>query len=141
MVDITEKNGTHNPSVETDKYRTNVVVSTESQRSSDLENGANGYGEVKTTKDGKTKLIPQPSDDPQDPLNWSWTKKHAVFLAMIPGCLLTDWTLTWGSTVFQLQAPEWHMTIPAVANSISGGIFMQGPGGLLAVPLCQRYGR
>jgi MFS family permease len=33
------------------------------------------------------------------------------------------------------------MSVPDVANSISGAIFMQGPGGLLAVPLVQRYGR
>lgn len=33
------------------------------------------------------------------------------------------------------------MSIPAVGESLSGGIFMQGPGGLLAVPLIQRYGR
>jgi len=40
-----------------------------------------------------------------------------------------------------MQAPEWHMSIEAVAQSVSPGIFMQGPGGLLSVPLCQRYGR
>jgi len=34
-----------------------------------------------------------------------------------------------------------HMTIKEVAQSVSPGIFMQGPGGLLSVPLCQRYGR
>jgi hypothetical protein len=28
--------------------------------------------EIRTTKDGKIALIPQPSDDPADPLNWSW---------------------------------------------------------------------
>ena len=33
------------------------------------------------------------------------------------------------------------MTVPAVANSVSGGNFMQGVGGILAVPLTQRYGR
>ncbi len=38
--------------------------------------------EVKTTKDGKTALIPQPSDDPRDPLNWSWRKKHSVLVAL-----------------------------------------------------------
>lgn len=31
---------------------------------------------LKLAKDGKTVLIPQPSDDPNDPLNWSWKKKH-----------------------------------------------------------------
>ncbi|KAK0625388.1 major facilitator superfamily domain-containing protein [Bombardia bombarda] len=85
--------------------------------------------------------VPQPSTSPDDPLNWSWAKKHAVLLALIPGCMLSDWTLTWGTTVFQLQAPEWSMTIEAVSQSVSPGIFMQGPGGLLSVPLCQRYGR
>lgn len=34
-----------------------------------------------------------------------------------------------------------NMSIPAVGESLSGGIFMQGPGGLVAVPLIQRYGR
>jgi hypothetical protein len=52
-------------------------------------------------------LVPRPSTSPDDPLNWSWMKKHAVLLALIPGCLLTDWTLTWGTTVFEMQAPEW----------------------------------
>lgn len=33
------------------------------------------------------------------------------------------------------------MTVEAVAHSVSPGIFMQGPGGILAVPLCERYGR
>ncbi|AEO63852.1 uncharacterized protein THITE_2036335, partial [Thermothielavioides terrestris NRRL 8126] len=88
-----------------------------------------------------TTLIPRPSASPDDPLNWSWMKKHAVLLALIPGCLLSDWTLTWGTTVFEMQAPEWGMTVEAVAQSVSPGIFMQGPGGLLAVPLSERYGR
>ncbi|KAF2429212.1 MFS general substrate transporter [Tothia fuscella] len=96
---------------------------------------------LKTTKNGSTVLIPQPSDDPHDPLNWSWMKKHTVFLTLLPGCFLTDWVITWGSVLFEQQAPGWHMTVPDVANSISGAIFMQGPGGLLAVPLVQRYGR
>jgi MFS family permease len=33
------------------------------------------------------------------------------------------------------------MSPPDISNSVSGAIFMQGPGGLLAVPLAQRYGR
>jgi len=51
---------------------------------------------AKHTKDGKIVLIPQPSDSPNDPLNWSWAKKHAVFLALLPGCFLTDWQITYG---------------------------------------------
>jgi predicted MFS family arabinose efflux permease len=43
--------------------------------------------------------------------------------------------------LFEAQAVTFGMSISAVGNSLSGGIFMQGPGGLLAVPLVQRFGR
>lgn len=36
-------------------------------------------------------LSPQPSTSPDDPLNWSWAKKHAVLVALLPGCMLSDW--------------------------------------------------
>jgi hypothetical protein len=38
---------------------------------------------VKVAKDGQTVLIPQPSDDPDDPLNWSFGKKHMVLASMV----------------------------------------------------------
>lgn len=96
---------------------------------------------LRTSVDGETILIPQPSDHPDDPLNWSWRKKHSVLFALAVPALLTDWGMTWGSPLFPAQAATWHMSIPEVANSISGGIFMQGAGGVLAVPLVQKYGR
>ncbi len=51
----------------------------------DAESGEN----VKVAKDGHTRLIPQPSDDPNDPLNWSKRKKHMIlfivsFIAFLP---------------------------------------------------------
>ena len=114
--------------------------------------------DLKLARDGKTVLIPQPSDDPEgrsatricpphftdlfpDPLNWSWAKKHMVLLSLLMAALLTDFGMTYGSVVFEAQAATFHMSIPATANSISGGLFLQGPGGLLAVPLVQRFGR
>lgn len=45
--------------------------------------------DYKLAKDGKTVLLPQPSDSSDDPLNWSWIKKHLVLLSLIPGCFLT----------------------------------------------------
>jgi hypothetical protein len=39
---------------------------------------------LKLAKDGSTVLIPQPSDDDEDPLNWSWLKKHKAFFAASP---------------------------------------------------------
>ncbi|KAL2158832.1 hypothetical protein VTH06DRAFT_4024 [Thermothelomyces fergusii] len=74
-------------------------------------------------------LDPRPSTSADDPLNWPSAKKHAVLASLIPGCLLSDWTLTWGTAVFAMQAAE------------CPGIALQGLGGLAAVPLCERYGR
>jgi hypothetical protein len=65
---------------------------------------------LKTTRNGNVVLIPQPSDDPDDPLNWSWLKKHAVFMSLLPGCFLTDWVITWGTTLFEAQAMDWKVS-------------------------------
>ncbi|KUJ10142.1 MFS general substrate transporter [Mollisia scopiformis] len=96
---------------------------------------------LKLAKDGVTILIPQPSDDNEDPLNWTWLRKHKVLISLLLPSLLTDWGMTWGTTLFQAQAVTWGMSVPDVARSVSGGIFLQGPGGVLAVPFVQRYGR
>lgn len=37
---------------------------------------------LKTASNGHTVLIPQPSDDRNDPLNWPSWKKHAVLLTI-----------------------------------------------------------
>jgi hypothetical protein len=105
------------------------------------EQGPGAAGGLKLAKDGRTVLIPQPSDDDEDPLNWSWLKKHKALFALLLPSLLTDWGMTWGTTLFEAQAITWNMSIPDAARSVSGGIFLQGPGGVLAVPLVQRYGR
>lgn len=52
---------------------------------------------LKLAPDGHTILIPQPSDDPNDPLNWSWRKKH-LFLIIISMCAwLPDYAGATGS--------------------------------------------
>ena len=43
--------------------------------------------------------------------------------------------------LFEAQAVTFRMSIPAVGESLSGGIFLQGIGGLMSVPLIQRFGR
>jgi len=73
------------------------IVNQELAGKDSSEEGFKSAGGLKTTRDGKTVLIPQPSDDPADPLNWSWMKKHMVFASLLPGCFLTDWVITWVS--------------------------------------------
>ncbi|KAL1634654.1 hypothetical protein SLS58_010597 [Diplodia intermedia] len=96
---------------------------------------------VKTTADGNIVLIPQPSDDPDDPLNWSWKKKHLVFGALMLPSFLSDFGITYGAVTFEKQAQTWDMSVASVANSIGGALFMLGPGGIVAVPLTERFGR
>lgn len=50
---------------------------------------------IKTAPDGKTVLIPQPSDDPEDPLNWSpWKKTIILYIVS-----LTAFTGDYGSAI------------------------------------------
>jgi hypothetical protein len=66
-------------------------------RPSNASDSGSDNSQLKTTKNGTIVLIPQPSDSPDDPLNWSWARKCAVFACILPGCFLTDWVITWGT--------------------------------------------
>ena len=67
----------------------------------DLENGAET---AKLASDGHTRLIPQPSDDPQDPLNWSWGKKHLLLFIVSLTALLPDALSATGAVTLIPQA-------------------------------------
>lgn len=43
-----------------------------------VDDAERGGHHLKLAKDGHTVLVPQPSADPNDPLNWSWGKKHMM---------------------------------------------------------------
>ncbi len=45
---------------------------------------------LKTSDDGKTILIPQPSDDPNDPLNWSRYKKGTILAVLSISAAMPD---------------------------------------------------
>jgi hypothetical protein len=58
------------------------------QSAHDIEKVSNDrHVNLKTIKDGATVLVPQPTDDPNDALNWSWARKHKV-LAVLVYCTL-----------------------------------------------------
>ncbi len=59
---------------------------------------------VKVAKDGHTRLIPQPSDDPNDPLNWSWGTKHLVLFIVSITAFLPDYGSATGAVTLLLQA-------------------------------------
>ncbi|KAL8841168.1 MAG: hypothetical protein Q9170_001022 [Blastenia crenularia] len=46
--------------------------------------------DLKTADDGHTILVPQPTDDPDDPLNWSRLRKHGLLLIISYTAFLPD---------------------------------------------------
>jgi hypothetical protein len=59
---------------------------------------------MKTTIDGRIALIPQPSDDPRDPLNWSSRKKHAMLAIVVACSFLPDYGSVTGAATLTPQA-------------------------------------
>lgn len=59
---------------------------------------------VKLAEDGRTRLIPQPSDDPEDPLNWTWKRKHVILFVVSLVSLLPDYGSATGAVTLQVQA-------------------------------------
>jgi hypothetical protein len=61
-------------------------------------------GILKTAKDGHTVLIPQPSDDIRDPLNWSPVKKHVILFVISFAAFLPDYGSATGAVTLIPQA-------------------------------------
>jgi hypothetical protein len=59
---------------------------------------------LKLSPDGKTILIPQPSDDPYDPLNWSWFRKHLTLIIISLTAFLPDYGSATGAVTLIPQA-------------------------------------
>lgn len=74
-----------------------------------------GGANLKTTSDGRTILIPQPSEDPNDPLNWTWFKKH-LFLIIIGA---TSFLPDYGSAVGAVTLiPQSMSVLPSSCHTI-----------------------
>jgi hypothetical protein len=72
-------------------------------------------GNLKLAKDGHTVLVPQPSEDPNDPLNWSSTRKHLLLAVVSFTAFLGDFGSAAGIPLIVVQGEEWGMS-PAKVN-------------------------
>ena len=59
---------------------------------------------LKTTVDGKTVLIPQPSDSLNDPLNWSSFKKHLILFIISAAAFVPDYGSATGAVTLIQQS-------------------------------------
>ncbi|KAH7095863.1 major facilitator superfamily domain-containing protein [Paraphoma chrysanthemicola] len=98
-------------------------------------------GILRTAKDGHTILIPQPTDDPRDPHNWSSVKKHVILFVISFAAFLPDYGSATGAVTLLPQAAIWNMTPDRVNHSQAGNVFMLGAGGVFVVALSAWAGR
>ncbi|KAK8065972.1 hypothetical protein PG997_012719 [Apiospora hydei] len=89
----------------------------------DVEDAAVSDRTVKLAKDGHTRLIPQPSSDAHDPLNWPWRKKHMILFIVAFSALLPDYGSATGAVTLLPQSKEWNMTEDEVNHSQVGNVF------------------
>jgi hypothetical protein len=62
------------------------------------------WANYQLANDGKTVLIPQPSSDPNDVLNWSWQKKHAILFVVAATAFLPDYGSATGAVTLIPQS-------------------------------------
>ncbi|KAH3672318.1 hypothetical protein WICMUC_004289 [Wickerhamomyces mucosus] len=107
--------------------------------STNLENGIIYKSKLK--KEGDVILIPQPSDSPNDPLNWSKNRKHAHFLIM---ALITGFTAGTSNCASSSQDSlnEYYGISYDAMNTGAGVLFLGiGYGTLFVAPFSYLYGR
>lgn len=72
---------------------------------------------IKVATNGNTVLIPQPTDDPNDPLNWSKAKKNTMLLVFSIISLTADIGASMGIITSLPQAAYVQFMAPVTGNS------------------------
>ncbi|KAH7119787.1 major facilitator superfamily domain-containing protein [Dendryphion nanum] len=99
------------------------------------------YTNLKLAEDGHTVLIPQPSADPNDPLNWSWRKKHLMLMVISTTAFLGDYGSGAGIPLIVGQGQEWGLSPAKVNESGNLNVLMLGIGGLIWIVIASWWGR
>jgi hypothetical protein len=90
---------------------------------------------------GKHALIPQPSNDPNDPLNWSRTWKWLAMSSMA----LSTFNYAFSPLSLSPQVPyymeSFDSTLPEVINFIGVSVLVLGFTNFIWIPLSRGFGR
>lgn len=103
-----------------------------------LDKNASGY--PKLDKHGLP-LIPQPSDDPSDPLNWPQWLKIAILLQVSAVALIGPLNQAVINPAYVPLAAKFHKTIVEASYQTVIALAFSGIGAFLWVPLANTYGR
>ncbi|TKA80577.1 hypothetical protein B0A49_00629 [Cryomyces minteri] len=105
-----------------------------------LERTASGLG---THKVDHIHLVPQPSHDPADPLNWPKWRKIAILLCVSLFAFVTNLASASLASALPLLAMQsaWPVTVAKLTQLVSVNILMVGASNLWWVPLANLIGR
>ncbi|KAG8215245.1 MFS general substrate transporter [Butyriboletus roseoflavus] len=111
-------------------------------RQAKVEFGAALASRLKLSKDGSIVLWPQPSDDPNDPQNWSDRRKALHLLIITMAAFVPDFDSAVGIAALFPLAQQYNTTTGVINNLTSNwSIFLLGWGGVFYVMLMRRFGR
>ncbi|GAA5824385.1 hypothetical protein JCM11251_000400 [Rhodosporidiobolus azoricus] len=107
-----------------------------------LREDVSAYGLEKVyERHGRIDLVPLPSDDPQDPLNWPSWKKHAVLLQVAFAAMQGPFSAAATIPAFEQFVEEWGISITTASYTVSLVIIFLGVFPLLWAPVSNRIGR
>ena len=96
---------------------------------------------LKFAPDGKTVLVPQPSNDPRDPLNWSSWKKHSILILLALCAAGGDFQSGAGIPLLSAQGETWGLSSTRVNEAGNLNVLFLGVGGLFWIPPLYFWGR
>jgi MFS family permease len=92
-----------------------------------------------------TRLVPQPSADPADPLNWSSARKYGVLFAMSLWAFTSNFQSASLSSAFPQMVMafplEGPLSFPDLTHTAAVNLLMLGASSIWWVPLANTYGR
>ncbi|GJE86681.1 MFS general substrate transporter [Phanerochaete sordida] len=107
-----------------------------------IEFGEEVASKLKLSKDGTKVLWPQPTDDPEDPQNWTDFRKNLQLFVITLAAIIPDFNSGIGIADIFALATQYDTTTGVINNLTSNwSIFLLGWGGLFAVMLMRRFGR
>ncbi|KAL5513332.1 hypothetical protein ACEPAH_3731 [Sanghuangporus vaninii] len=107
-----------------------------------IEFGENIASKLKLSRDGTKVLWPQPSDDPEDPQNWSDRRKLLHLLIITLAAIVPDFQSGIGIAGIFALAEQYNTTTGVINNLTSNwSIFLLGWGGIFAVMIMRKVGR
>ncbi|KAH8696029.1 synaptic vesicle transporter [Talaromyces proteolyticus] len=101
----------------------------------------NSSPKVIATRHGNVVLVPPPSGDPEDPLNWTMRRKITIFACICLAGFAGQMSPNSNQLTFIEQVPVYHKTSTDLLNSVAVALAGWVAGPFLLVPLVAVIGR